>query len=225
MSTLTSTVVSEKEVNLEGLKLNGQCVLVEPFEVHEVGGIIIPESAKESTQDGIVSMVGPGDRLCGENWDFPDRKTRDNMTVKEGDKICHGKYAGVEVKIEGKKYRIMKEDEILGIYQDGPEWIKAIRGHIFIDWEYALAEYKGTNILCAPGTAKERHFTGIVVSVSDTVEEVSIGDRVFFDQFCRPKKIVQGDKRFLFLYEGSIFCTLPKRMSIEGCDEVGEVEQ
>jgi chaperonin GroES len=71
------------------------------------GGIIIPDSAKEKPQQGKVLAVGPGKVLEG--------GTRVDMTVKAGDLVLFGKYAGSEVKIDGEEVLIMREDDILGI--------------------------------------------------------------------------------------------------------------
>ena len=73
------------------------------------GGIIIPDTAKEKPQEGKVEAVGPGRVL--------DNGTRVDLTVKKGDLVLFGKYAGSEVKIDGKEYIIMREDDILGIVQ------------------------------------------------------------------------------------------------------------
>ncbi|MFZ5585985.1 MAG: co-chaperone GroES [Thermodesulfobacteriota bacterium] len=71
------------------------------------GGIIIPDSAKEKPQQGKILAVGPGKVLEG--------GTRVDMTVKAGDLVLFGKYAGSEVKIDGEEVLIMREDDILGI--------------------------------------------------------------------------------------------------------------
>lgn len=77
-------------------------VLVEPQEVEEKtsSGIIIPDSAKEKPQKGNVVAVGDG-------------KKDEPMSVKKGDVVVYGKYAGTEITIEGKDYLIMREDDIL----------------------------------------------------------------------------------------------------------------
>ena len=71
------------------------------------GGIIIPDSAKEKPQEGKVMRVGAGKML--------DNGTRVPVEVKEGDLILFGKYSGAEVKIDGKEYIILREDEILAV--------------------------------------------------------------------------------------------------------------
>ncbi len=76
-------------------------------ELKTAGGIIIPDSAKEKPQQGKILAVGPGKVLEG--------GTRVDMTVKEGDLVLFGKYAGSEVKIDGEEVLIMREDDILGI--------------------------------------------------------------------------------------------------------------
>ena len=78
-------------------------------ETKTAGGIIIPDNNKEKPAQGEVVSAGPGRRT--------DNGTLVNLTVKEGDKILFGKYAGTEVKFDGKEYLIMKEDDILGIVQ------------------------------------------------------------------------------------------------------------
>lgn len=77
-------------------------VLIEPMaaETKTASGIIIPDSAKEKPQKGIVIAVGNGTK------DQP-------MTVKKGDAVLYAKYAGSELNIEGKEYLILRESEIL----------------------------------------------------------------------------------------------------------------
>ena len=70
------------------------------------GGIIIPDTAKEKPQEGIVVAVGTG-RF--------DKGQVIPLAVKEGDRVLFGKYSGSEIKIDGEELLIMKEDEILGI--------------------------------------------------------------------------------------------------------------
>lgn len=79
-------------------------VLVEPMaaETQTASGIFIPDTAKEKPQKGTVVAVGSG-------------KKDHSMTVKEGDVVLYGKYAGTELKFEGKDYLIMREDDILAI--------------------------------------------------------------------------------------------------------------
>ena len=77
------------------------------------GGIIIPDTAKEKPQEGEVVAVGDGKIL--------DNGTRVAMDVKKGDRILFGKYSGSEVKLDGKEYLIMREDDILGILTSAAE--------------------------------------------------------------------------------------------------------
>jgi chaperonin GroES len=79
-------------------------VMVEPAaaETTTAAGIIIPDTAKEKPQRGTVVAVGNG-------------KQDHTMTVKIGDTVLYGKYAGTELKYEGKDYLIMREDDILAI--------------------------------------------------------------------------------------------------------------
>ena len=70
------------------------------------GGIIIPDTAKEKPQEGIVVAVGTG-RF--------DKGQVIPLAVKEGDRVLFGKYSGTEIKIDGEDFLIMKEEEVLGV--------------------------------------------------------------------------------------------------------------
>jgi chaperonin GroES len=88
-------------------------ILVQRIEEEEqkVGGIIIPDSAKEKPQQGKVIAVGAGKA-------DKDGK-RIALDVKEGDTILFGKYSGQEVKVDGEDYLIMREDEVLAVVEAG----------------------------------------------------------------------------------------------------------
>ena len=79
-------------------------VVIKPAPADEKtsGGIIIPDNAKEKPQRGTVIAVGPG-------------KENHKMTVKKGDTVLYGKYAGQEISYKGDDYLIMREDDILVI--------------------------------------------------------------------------------------------------------------
>ena len=91
------------------LKPLGGRVIVEPIEQDDVtaGGIILPETAKEKPQEGKILATGPGDR--------DDDGKRIVMDVKVGDKVLYAKYSGTEVKVDGKKLLILKENDILAV--------------------------------------------------------------------------------------------------------------
>jgi len=76
----------------------------------KVGGIIIPDSAKEKPQQGKVIHAGDGK--------VNDEGKRIVLDVKAGDRILFGKYAGQEIKLEGDEYLIMREDEVLAVIDD-----------------------------------------------------------------------------------------------------------
>jgi chaperonin GroES len=84
-------------------------VLIKRIEEPETvkGGIIIPDTAKEKSQEGEVISVGPGKTL--ENGSVVP------LEVKEGDRILFGKYSGTEIKLQDQDYLILREDEIVGI--------------------------------------------------------------------------------------------------------------
>ena len=76
-------------------------------EQKSAGGIIIPDTAKEKPQEGKVVEAGPGK--------LDDSGKRIPMQVKKGDRVLFSKYAGNDVKIDGKEYTFMREDDILGV--------------------------------------------------------------------------------------------------------------
>ena len=94
------------------MKPLGSRVVVEPIEQEEVtpGGIVLPETAKEKPQKGIVLSVGDGDR--------DDEGKRIPMDVKVGDTVLFAKYSGTEIKLDGKKLLILREADILAILVD-----------------------------------------------------------------------------------------------------------
>jgi chaperonin GroES len=91
------------------LKPLGDRLIVEPIEQEEVtaSGIVLPETAKEKPQQGKVLAVGPGRR--------DEAGKRIEMDVEEGDTVLFAKYAGTEVKLDGKKYLILKESDVLAV--------------------------------------------------------------------------------------------------------------
>jgi chaperonin GroES len=84
-------------------------LVVEPIEREEMtsSGIYVPETAKEKPQEGKVIAVGPGRR--------DDQGERIPMDVAKGDRVLFAKYGGTEVKLEDKKYLILKESDVLAI--------------------------------------------------------------------------------------------------------------
>jgi len=86
-------------------------VLVQPSEAEEktAGGIVLPDTAKEKPQRGKVVAAGPGKLL--------DSGQRGKMSLKKGDEVFYGKYAGTEVKVAGKDYVILKESDVLAIIE------------------------------------------------------------------------------------------------------------
>ncbi|MGH9534740.1 MAG: co-chaperone GroES [Terriglobales bacterium] len=88
-------------------------LLVRRIEEEETvrGGIIIPDSAKEKPQEGEVVAAGNG-KVTEEGKVLP-------LDVKEGDRILFGKYSGNEIKLDGEELLILREDEVLGVLNNG----------------------------------------------------------------------------------------------------------
>jgi chaperonin GroES len=90
-----------EKINIKPL---GDRVVVEPVEAEEktASGIIIPDTAKEKPSQGVVVAV-------------PEANDENKITVKVGDKVLYGKYAGTEINLDGNDYLIMNESDILAI--------------------------------------------------------------------------------------------------------------
>lgn len=87
-------------------------VLIQRVESEEKteGGIIVPETAQEKPQEGIVRAAGPGKR--------DDSGDRIPMEVSEGDKVLFGKYSGTEITVGGEEHMMLRESELLAVIDD-----------------------------------------------------------------------------------------------------------
>lgn len=85
-------------------------VVVEPFEAEEMtrGGIVLPSNAREKPLQGKVVATGPG-KLIEKSGE------RAQMSVKVGDTVVYGKYAGTEIELDGTDYVILRESDLLGV--------------------------------------------------------------------------------------------------------------
>lgn len=93
------------------LKPLGNRLVIEPIEQEDVtlGGIVLPETAKEKPQRGKVLSTGPGDR--------DESGKRIAMDVKAGDVVLFAKYSGTEIKVDNKKLLILRESDVLAIVE------------------------------------------------------------------------------------------------------------
>ncbi len=83
-----------------------------------VGGIIIPDTAKEKPQEGEIVAVGPGVR--------DEAGTLQPLDVQAGDRVLFGKWSGTEVKLDGEELIIMKESDVMGVIEGKPSKIKKV---------------------------------------------------------------------------------------------------
>ena len=97
-------MMSKKELNLYPLE---DRVVVEPLAAEEMtaGGLLLPDSAKEKPQRGIVLAVGAGKLL--------DSGKRSEMGVAVGDEVIYGKYSGSDIEVDGREIKILRESDIL----------------------------------------------------------------------------------------------------------------
>ena len=93
----------------KGINLNplDERIVVEPVaaEATTAGGIVLPDSAQEKPQRGIVLAVGPGKLL--------DSGERGELSVAVGDEVIYGKYAGSDVEVDGREVKILRETDVL----------------------------------------------------------------------------------------------------------------
>jgi chaperonin GroES len=83
-----------------------------------IGGLLIPDSAREKPQEGKVVAVSRGKRL--------EDGTRSPLDVAVGDRILYGKYTGSEIKLAGEEYLIVREEEVLGVVEDVEEPVTTV---------------------------------------------------------------------------------------------------
>ena len=102
----TATKKSKTKVDFRPLD---DRILIEPREAEETtsGGIVLPDSAREKPQRGIVIDAGPGKLL--------DNGARGTLEVKIGDEVLYGKYSGTEIEVGGDAYVVLRENDVLGI--------------------------------------------------------------------------------------------------------------
>ena len=95
--------------NKTNFKPLGDRVIVQPEQAEQAtkSGIVLPDTAQEKPQTGIVVSVGPG-RVTEEGKTLP-------VNVKEKDVVIYAKYGGTEIKIDGEDYLLMREDDVLGV--------------------------------------------------------------------------------------------------------------
>src|SRR5579859_2283724 len=107
---LTHHVRRRKEVYVMAkIRPVGDRVIVKPAAKEEVtrSGIVIPDTAKEKPQEGIVIAVGSGKLL--------DNGDRVPLEIKEGDRVLYAKYGGTEFKLDGEEYLVLRESDVLAV--------------------------------------------------------------------------------------------------------------
>ena len=97
-------MTAKKSLNLKPLE---DRLVVKPLEAEEktAGGILLPDSAKEKPQRGVVVAAGAGRLL--------DNGKRDEMNVAVDDEVIYGKYSGSDVEVDGEQYKILRESDVL----------------------------------------------------------------------------------------------------------------
>lgn len=195
---------------MSALKMLGSWIFVRPIEDKQEGKVIVPDTAKEVTQKGKVVYCKKTSKTV---------KTNDVVLFKR--RVAYGAVNDVKmVEVDGEKYLPMKETELLGMMhpcRDTAVDIRAMGDNVFLEWEMAPDIYAGTNFI-RPDSYKQMQFTGLVLSKGEKVNpnnkdnDIRVGDRVFFDQFCGVEKLQEDGKRFGFVKSWDVYCTnVPSR--------------
>ncbi len=110
MATATATRKTKKSTKTNFRPIDDRILIrqADP-EDKTAGGIILPDAAKEKPQSGTVIATGPGKML--------DSGVRGELSVKVGDKVFYGKYAGTDIDLDGQDYVIVRENDVLAIVQ------------------------------------------------------------------------------------------------------------
>ena len=182
-----------------------------------LGDTIVAEPYDRITmQDGI---------MIAHDGDNPHEETRSVVRavgpkvtkVKVGDAIFHSRYAGSPTAINEKPFIVMRESrgaaDLFGIYfGNRPIDIKPVDDILLVEWEEGTNTFQGTAIQKV-GIDKDRHYTGIVLTMGPDIEDKRIkpGVRVFFNQFCSPERVDYNGKRYAFIREYDALMIVPSR--------------
>lgn len=184
----------------EGLNIGEmfwEWVFIEPIsDPDEVKGIKIPEVAKDVVTKGFVLACGPdGDK-----------------NIKVGDKVLFKRRSALNgFDLDGRKVLVFKKDQILGIlFGDDAEDVTPLSENVFLYWEFGSKYYGGTDIL-RPDSHKTMHHTGLIRAIGPDVKQFKVEDRVMFDQFSRAEHFEDEGRRYVFIKEKDIYCTVPVR--------------
>ncbi|MBI2324068.1 MAG: co-chaperone GroES [Chloroflexi bacterium] len=111
MATAVAEKAKEKAKTTTKLKPLGARVVIKPLQREEMtkSGIVLPDTAKEKPQEGIIVAVGPG------GLDKNGNKVE--MVLKVGDKVLYQKYAGTEFKIDDEEHLVMHQDDVLALVE------------------------------------------------------------------------------------------------------------
>lgn len=185
---------------LDKYKMMGEYMFVAQLEDVVDGKVVIPDTAKEVTQKGVVIHMGPdGDKNI---------KLNDTVIFKKRDMFK-------KIKLDSIEFLVLKKGQVLGVmFGNDAVDVTPTKDWIFIEWEIAQEKYEGTGLI-RPDAFRQMYFTGIVRAVGPDVKELAAGDRIFFDQFGGIEKFQEDGKRYTFLKEEFVYCkNLPARKGV-----------
>lgn len=188
--------------DIERIKMRGEWMFVSPIEEPKlVGGLIIPDTAEGLTQRGEVMAMGPAGDFNIKVWDIVVYK-----------KKVAASFSWKKVVLDNRELLVMKKTDVFGVmFGEDAVDVNPTKEWVFLEWEKAKDTYDGTNLI-RPDSHKDMHFTGVISAIGPDVKELSIGDRVFFDQFSGLEKFQEDGKRYAFVRQGDVYCSgLPSR--------------
>lgn len=213
---MTQTVdMTQTNSVIKGIdRLVGDKILIRPKLTREIGGILVPEKAQEEVMFGTVYAVGEGSWKVNKIEGGKVWSEKIPMLVRPGMNVVHDRYGGAPIMIRGEKWLLCKQAEVFGMFSD--DWkiesIKMFSRGVLLSWDRGTHNFQGTDILM-PDTQRERYFTGDVISAGELALDITVGTRVFWDQFCRPHRIDDHEtgKRYAIVQDDDIYCEIPAR--------------
>ncbi|KAK9917962.1 hypothetical protein WJX75_000084 [Coccomyxa subellipsoidea] len=173
-------------------------VAVDVSEEKSVGGILLPSSAQKKPTQGHVEKAGTA------------------KAVKDGEKVVYSKYAGTELKLQGKEYVILKEDDVIGILaSDNIADLKPLGDRLLVEIEEGKDETDAGLLLT--GSTKEQPTIGKVIAVGSGKEDedgkivkpnLNKGDTVLYSRYSGTEFSGQDDKQYIVIRESDVLASV-----------------
>src|SRR3990167_248588 len=186
---------------LKSIRMNADWILVDAIEEsNEIGGIIIPHTARPITQRGFVMACKS----------LPEDPIQNEIRI-----LFKRNAAFKTIDLDGFRYHVMKKHSVLCVLTGVNALdVQALGSNVFLRWELAHTEYDRSGII-RPEAYRKMHYTGHVISIGKDVKDIACNDRVFFDQFCGVEMFEEDSVRYAVVRDDDIYCTnVPMREEV-----------